>query len=73
MSSRGPYRRHWEHFKLQLCQEIHAGRLGWRDVRVRGTGLELSAPCDNDHVQLTNSWTRWERRAVASAGAPGQS
>ena len=33
MSSRGPYRRHAPHFKLQLCQDIRAGLLGRRDAQ----------------------------------------
>ena len=42
-------------------------------VSVQRTRLELKPPGDNDPVQLTNSWTRWERRTVTSAGAMGQS
>ena len=41
------------------------------DVSVRRTHLEPRLPGDNDPVQLTNSWTRWQRRTVASAGAMG--
>lgn len=33
MSSRCPYRLHSAQLKLQLCQEIRAGRLGRRDVQ----------------------------------------
>jgi transposase len=33
MSSRGPYRRHTAHFKLQLCSDIRAGALGRRDAQ----------------------------------------
>ena len=39
--------------------------------RVQGEGIQSAAlglRGDNDPVQLTNSWTRWIRRTVASAG-----
>jgi hypothetical protein len=58
-----------------------AARLARRDltgderrtcVSVRRTHLELMQSSDNDPVQLTNSWTRWERRTVASAGGTGR-
>ncbi|WP_422043103.1 IS66 family transposase [Roseateles sp.] len=42
-------------------------------VSVRRTHLELRLRGDNDPVQLTNSWTRWIRRIVVSAGATAQS
>lgn len=33
MKSRGPYRRHSTPIKLQLCQDIRNGVLGWRDAK----------------------------------------
>jgi DNA replication protein DnaC len=55
-----------------LEREKAEGRAG-RIVSVRRTHLELGLRCDNDPVQLTNSWTRWIRRTVVSAGATAQS
>lgn len=46
---------------------------GGQSVSVRRTHLELRLRGDSDPVQLTNSWTGWQRRTVASAGATGRS
>lgn len=59
---------------VMICTFIeNAGAVLPPDVSVRRTRLELGRLGDNDPVQLTNSWTRWERRTVASAGATGRS
>ena len=42
-------------------------------VSVRRTHLEHGGSGDNDAVQLTNSWTRWKLKRVASAGATARS
>jgi transposase-like protein len=33
MSARGPYRRHSQEFKLQLCSDIRDGKLGRREAQ----------------------------------------
>jgi transposase-like protein len=32
MASRGPYRRHSPHFKIQICSDIRSGKIGRREA-----------------------------------------
>lgn len=61
---------------LQLCRcspPRPTGRSRRTSVSVRPTRLENGVRSDNDAVQLTNSWTRWKHKTVASAGATAAS
>jgi transposase len=39
MSARGPYRRHSQQFKMQLCTDIRDGKLGRRKSRRQASDI----------------------------------
>jgi hypothetical protein len=54
------------------AQEVNKA-LAREIVCVRPTRLAVEVSGDNDGVQLTNSWTAWKPKTVASAGATAAS